>query len=85
MVPSFPGRIRSVTDNMEKSKAKKSKEKNKEEKKIEKKGEERKPKISDLDFKNLRSCLQQVLKKMDGLMLPLIKNCRNDKGGRITN
>ena len=65
---------------MEKSKGNGKKEKNREEKKNEKKGQERKHKISDLDFKNLRLCFQQVLKKMDGLMLPLIKNCRNDKG-----
>ena len=67
-------------ESLEKSKEKLKTEKNREEKKIAKKGQERKPKISDLDFKNLLLCFQQVLKKMDGLMLPLIKNCRNDKG-----
>ena len=58
---------------------KKQKKMKREDLTIEKKGKERKFKISDLDFKNLRMCFQQVLKKMDGLMLPLIKNCRNDK------
>ena len=37
------------------------------------------PRISNLDFKHLRICLQQVLNKISSLMLPLIKNCRGDK------
>ena len=59
----------------------------KKKKKKEKKGraesiveiQEKKRKISDLDFKSLRLCFQQLLRKIDGLMLPLVKNCRNDK------
>ena len=35
--------------------------------------------ISNLDFKHLRICLQLVLNKISSLMLPLIKNCRGDK------
>ena len=35
--------------------------------------------ITELDFKQLRICLQQILNKINGLMLPLIKNCKNDK------
>ena len=37
------------------------------------------PRISNLDFKHLRICLQLVLNKISSLMLPLIKNCRGDK------
>ena len=41
--------------------------------------EKKKVGITDLDFKQLRICLQQILNKINGLMLPLIKNCKNDK------
>ena len=61
-------------------KRKKKKEKNKENvvtSAVEK--EKKKAGITDLDFKQLRICLQQILNKINGLMLPLIKNCKNDK------
>ena len=41
--------------------------------------EKKKAGITELDFKQLRICLQQILNKINGLMLPLIKNCKNDK------
>ena len=41
--------------------------------------EKKKGGITELDFKQLRICLQQILNKINGLMLPLIKNCKNDK------
>ena len=36
-------------------------------------------KITDANFKQLRSCLQHILTKINSLMLPLLKNCRSDK------
>jgi hypothetical protein len=54
----------------------KSKQKKRLGNKIEAKEEKRKARLSYMNFKNLRL----VLHKMDGLMLPLIRNCRNDKG-----
>ena len=41
--------------------------------------EKKKAGVAELDFKQLRICLQQILNKINGLMLPLIKNCKNDK------
>ena len=35
--------------------------------------------LADANFKHLRLCLQQILNKINSLILPLIKNCRSDK------
>ena len=63
--------------NENKNKNEETKKKSKEDKKVIEVKE--KPKIFHLDFKSLRNVLQQILNKINSLMLPLIKNCRSDK------
>ena len=67
--------ITSSNDN--KTKNEETKKKSKEDKKVIEVKE--RPKIFHLDFKSLRNVLQQILNKINSLMLPLIKNCRSDK------
>ena len=65
------------SSNENKNKNEETKKKSKEDKKVTEVKE--KPKIFHLDFKSLRNVLQQILNKINSLMLPLIKNCRSDK------
>ena len=65
------------SSNENKNKNEETKKKSKEDKKVIEVKE--KPKIFHLDFKSLRNVLQQILNKINSLMLPLIKNCRSDK------
>ena len=65
------------SSNENKNKTEETKKKSKEDKKVIEVKE--KPKIFHLDFKSLRNVLQQILNKINSLMLPLIKNCRSDK------
>ena len=65
------------SSNENKNKTEETKKKSKEDKNIIEVKE--KPKIFHLDFKSLRNVLQQILNKINSLMLPLIKNCRSDK------
>ena len=62
----------------DKDKEKKKKRKKKVEETVEV-VEVRRPRITSLDFRSLRSTLQLILRKIDNLLLPLIKNCSSDK------
>lgn len=62
----------------DKDKEKKKKRKKKVEETVEV-VEVRRPRITASNFRSLRSTLQLILRKIDSLLLPLIKNCSSDK------